>query len=380
MKVAILGCGRLGTVVALVASHGGHTVVAYDTNKSHLDNLKNRRQVFSEPGVNELLASVPEENLILTSDFNQALENSELAFIFVPTNTVGTQRGYDHGILGSILRQVNNSGVSNLHVVIGSTVLPGYIAETGRHLMDDALMRNCSLSYSPEFIAQGSIVHGTYYPDMLLIGEGSQDAGDAIERFHHAICKNTPKICRMSPESAEITKLSVNCFITTKVAFANMIGDIAERTPGANHQDILQAIGSDSRIGTKYLGYGFGFGGPCFPRDNRALGYYAKSIGVEPTIPEATDKSNKQHADYQAESIYLDIKKRNLIFGETHPYSTTAAYKENCQVPIIEESQRLRVAEILSRKYNQSVVIRDIPSIVDMVENEYGTIFEYQRM
>ena len=371
MNVAILGCGRLGTVMALVAAQAGHTVKAYDTNVSHLNNLREKRQIFTEPGVNELLRDVSPEKFILTSSFEEAIKGVEMAFIFVPTNTVGTTRGYDHGILGSVLRQINSSSASGVHVVIGSTILPGYIAETGLHLMRDALNRDCTLSYSPEFIAQGDIVKGTYFPDIVLIGEYNKEAGECIEKFHHPICKNTPKICRMSTASAEITKLGVNCFITTKVAFANMIGDIANRTPGADHKDILHAIGSDSRIGTRYLGYGFGFGGPCFPRDNRALGYYAESVGVAPIIPRATDESNKKHAEYQAHDIEQSLKGNDV-------YITTAAYKENCEVPIIEESQRLKVAEILSRS-GAPVMIRDTREIMNMVENEYGRLFTYDR-
>lgn len=370
MKISIVGCGRLGTVCALVAAHSGNIVKVYDTNRQHLDNLLNRKQIFPEPGVNELLANVNMDNLEFYTDFEKATEDVEIIFIYVPTNTVGTLRGYDHGIIGSVLRRLEDSNISNTHIVIGSTVIPGYIANTGMYLLQKSIERGCTLSYNPEFIAQGDIVRGTYYPDILLIGEGSKEAGDVIEKYHHSISKNSPKICRMSPQSAEITKLGVNCFITTKVAFANMIGDISNRTPGASHHDILGAIGSDSRIGTKYLNYGFGFGGPCFPRDNRALGYYAKSVGVEPTIPEATDKSNKEHTQYHAEDIMQKM--------ESH-FVTTAGYKENCKVPIIEESQKLEVAKIIA-SHSNNVIIEDISSIVDMVENEYGCIFKYSRL
>ena len=96
-------------------------------------------------------------------------------------------------------------------------------------------------------------------------------------------------ICRMSPESGEICKLASNCFRTTKISFANLIGDIADRTPGADKHDICRALGRDTSIGPKCLRPGFGFGGPCYPRDNRALAQYAASVGIRATIPEATD-------------------------------------------------------------------------------------------
>src|SRR5690242_14744271 len=85
-----------------------------------------------------------------------------------------------------------------------------------------------------------------------------------------------------------------------------MIGDIANNTPGANATEVLRAISDDSRIGAKYLNFGYGYGGPCFPRDNRALGHYAASIGIEPLIPKATDKSNQRHAEVMIERFLKD--------------------------------------------------------------------------
>src|SRR5690606_20436380 len=136
--------------------------------------------------------------------------------------------------------------------------------------------------------------NGIFQADMVLIGEETEEVGNILENIYN-ILSPSAKICRMSPTSAEITKLAINCFITTKIAFANMIGDIASKTNEnsktiTNSEDILNAIGSDSRIGQKCLKYGYGFGGPCFPRDNRALGKYAKKIGVEPLLCVATNE------------------------------------------------------------------------------------------
>lgn len=92
------------------------------------------------------------------------------------------------------------------------------------------------------------------------------------------------------------------------IPFSNMIGDIAAATPGADAKEILSAVGDDSRIGKKYLSYGYGFGGPCFPRDNRALGNYSSSIGIEPIIPTATDTSNKTHANIMINQFLAENK------------------------------------------------------------------------
>merc|ERR1719169_201525 len=95
-------------------------------------------------------------------------------------------------------------------------------------------------------------------------------------------------------------KLSVNCFVTTKISYANMVGDIADATPGADKIDILRAVGGDSRVGTKCILPGYGFGGPCFPRDNLAMGQHARNVGIDPMPLQATDDYNKYHTEIQA--------------------------------------------------------------------------------
>ena len=278
--------------------------------------------------------------------------------------------------------------------MIGCTIIPGYIRDVGNYLIKDCV--NTSLSYNPEFIAQGDIINGMFYPDFVLIGEGTKIAGDRLQDMYETLFRNTPisrvrhrnskinmsgfsycavdypPIHRMSPSSAEITKLSVNCFITTKIAFANMIGDLADVTDGANKFDILNAVGSDNRIGHRYFKAGYGFGGPCFPRDNRALGGYIEKMGLKSLIPNATDESNKLHTKFQAQQIYDSLEEKGanvwLIEG--------VGYKEPCNVPIIEESQKLVIGKILAEK-GVNVIVQDKKHMLDVVKLEYGSIFSY---
>jgi UDPglucose 6-dehydrogenase len=267
--------------------------------------------------------------------------------------------------------------------VIGCTVIPGYIRDVGNYIIKDCI--NTSLSYNPEFIAQGDIIEGMFYPDFILIGEGTKMAGDILQEMYENVSKNTPivrghkdntkmftypPIHRMSPSSAEITKLSVNCFITTKIAFANMIGDLADLTEGADKFDIMLAVGSDKRIGHRYLKPGYGFGGPCFPRDNRALGGYIEKMGINPLIPRATDKSNKFHTQFQSQQIYDSLNEKAWVVEG-------AGYKEPCNVPIIEESQKLFIGKYLAEK-GVKVTVKDKKHMLDAVKLEYGSLFQYE--
>lgn len=339
-------------------------MLGVDILTSYINNLNNKNFSSNEPLVKEYLCD--SKNFSATTSLDEGLEFSDICFIIVDTPS-GAYEAYDHSKLSKLLSNINQRKVKNKHIVICCTIFPGYIRTVASLLLKDC--ENITISYNPEFISLGSIITNFENPDMILIGEYSKEAGDRIEEIYHRVCKNNPIIMRMSPESAEITKLAINCFITTKIAYANMIADIADETIGANKYDILKAVGADSRIGSKYLKPGYGFGGPCFPRDNRALGNYAEQIGIQPILPRATDMMNKLHAHYMAQSL-SKMSKLAYVFEDVN-------YKDNCPVIIIEESQKLAVAEILAKK-GYRVIIKDRPEVINLVQEKYGSLFAYE--
>jgi len=364
-NITIIGIGRLGLCAALCFERAGYQVLGVDINEAYVDAL-NTKQFFSpEPRVNELLCA--SRNFRATTSIDEALAFADIYFVMVDTPTTKEPEAYDHTKLNRVLNQINERKLANKHVIISCTVFPGYVDTVGKKLLYDCT--NVTLSYSPLFIAQGEIVNGFCYPDMVLIGEGSTEAGDIIAAMYARLCTNTPSICRMSPVSAEITKLALNCFITTKIAYANMVADIADRTAGADKEAILAAVGKDQRIGARCLKPGYGFGGQCFPRDNRALGNYALQVGIEPIIPRATDATNKQHADEMAHRFLAEDLESYLF--------ERVGYKENCPVPIIEESQKLEVAARVARQ-GKKVVIADSEAVVNEVKKKFGSLFEYE--
>jgi nucleotide sugar dehydrogenase len=351
----------------LVLANSGYSVLGIDISESYVESLNNKSFKSNEPEVNNLLNTTT--NFIATTDFEAGLNFSDIYFILVATPTAPGEKAYDHSHLSNLLMKINNKKVENKHIVVGCTVLPGYISHVGRYLIKDC--KNTTISYNPEFIAQGEIVKGLWYPDMILIGEGSKEIGDFLEECYKNHTKNTPKICRMSLESAEITKLAINCFITMKISFANQIGDIADKSENANKYEILSAVGEDSRIGKKCILPGYGFGGPCFPRDNRALGGYARSIGLKPLLMEATDEYNNYHSSLMALKLADENRDKYII--------EDVAYKPKCAVAIIEESQPLAVAIKLVR-LGKRVIIRDREMILNEVKKEYGNLFEYEKI
>jgi len=364
-NITVIGTGRLGLCTALAFEEAGYHVLGVDLNSNYVAALNNKSFSSPEPGVNELLRK--SNHFKATCSLDEGIEFSDIFYIMVDTPSTAAKEAYDHSKLTSVLTEINKRQVENKHIVIGCTVFPGYIRSTGNDLLQDCI--NTTLSYNPEFIAQGNILYGFRNPDIILIGEGSSEAGNRLAMLYQKVCVNNPRICRMSPDSAEITKLAINCFVTTKIAYANMIGDIADQTLGADKYAILQAAGGDKRIGQLYLKPGYGFGGPCFPRDNRALGSYAQQVGIEPIIPQASDAANKLHAQWMIKQ-FLAEDREEYIFTEV-------TYKDNCPVPIIEESQKLVVAAGLT-EYGKRVVIVDTSSVIAEVQKVFGNIFVYQ--
>lgn len=238
--------------------------------------------------------------------------------------------------------------------------MPGYC--------DDLADRynNISITYNPEFIAQGSIIHDQQNPDQILIGEGHEETTLFLKELYSKMCTSNPAIHVMSRKSAEITKLATNCYLTMKISFANSIGDLA-RTVGADEEKILNAIGSDSRIGNKYLKYGFGFGGPCFPRDNQALLAYSNEVKTSLPLSNATVQVNKEHLIFQLNEL---LKKNTDIY-----YFDSVTYKKDTD--ILEASQQLELAKLLVEN-GKKVVIKNSKLIQQEIESLFPTYFIFE--
>lgn len=362
-NITIIGVGRLGICMALLFENAGYQVLGVDVCPEYIRQMNDKTFVSAEPHVMELLQS--SRHFYATTSLEEGLAFADICFIAVPTND--TADGYNFNILSDVLSKINRLEIQNKHIVISSTVTPGYIRNIALPLLKDCT--NVTVSYNPEFIAQGDIIRGLRNPDIILIGDDSEQAGNLLESIYKKMCLNEPFVGRMSIESAEIAKLALNCFVTAKIAFANLVGDIADQTPHADKVAILHCIGKDPRIGSKYFKAGYGFGGPCFPRDNSALANYADSIGIDPVIFRATDLANQMHATIQA-AQYINLDLDQYVFEDV-------CYKSDCAVPIITASQKLAVAEKIA-KAGKKVIIEDRAEVLELVERQYGDLFKYK--
>tara|TARA_R110000824_G_scaffold144844_1_gene312940 strand:- start:8853 stop:9965 length:1113 start_codon:yes stop_codon:yes gene_type:complete len=361
-KISVIGVGKLGLAFGLTLEKAGYDVLGVDINPEYIESLNAKSYISDEPGISSYLQD--STHFTVTTDLTEAVVHSDILFVIVATPSLSNGR-YDHSQIESLVTRLENGARhgSHKHFVVCCTTMPGYCDTLESRL--GAL--NYTVSYNPEFIAQGTILKNQARPDMILIGEGSGQAGDILQEIYEQHTENNPRICRMSRTEAELTKLALNCFLTTKIAYANMVGDIA-LSLGGSPEVVLGAIGSDSRIGNKYLGYGYGYGGPCFPRDNRALALCAGDVGKEALISVASDESNKDHLRNQVAHYIKTHPEKSIIKFDFVTYKPEST--------LLVESQQLAFAVELA-KAGYPVEITERSCVVKEVNEQYGELFTY---
>jgi UDPglucose 6-dehydrogenase len=359
--ISIVGLGKLGAPMAACLAAKGFPVIGVDVDAQKVNALNNAQAPVFEPGLPELL-QVAKTRLKATQDILMAVLNSEVTFVVVPTPSEpdgSFSLRYVLQACEGIADALQKKSSWHL-VVITSTISPGSMDTAIRPFLEERSGKrsgvNFGLCYNPEFIALGSVIRDFLNPDFVLIGESDERSGQVLEGIYRQVCENDPPIVRMNFINAELTKLAVNTFVTTKISFANMLARICERLPGADVDVVTRALGLDSRIGAKYLKGAVSYGGPCFPRDNLALIATARKVGAPADIAEATDRFNRWQVGWLADLVRACLPEGGVvgILG--------LAYKPDTDV--VEESVGMLLAEEL-RKRGAKVVVHDLAGMAN---------------
>jgi len=341
MNIASIGLGKLGLCSAACFADKGHHVIGVDSNEQHVDALNRGVCAIDETGLSALFDRC-RRNMEFTTDVGYAVQNSDMTLITVPTPSNPDGR-FSNASVEAVLSRIAPALriKSSFHVVgVISTVMPGTSERVFKPRLEKLTGKVCGrdfgLLYNPEFVALGSVIHDFLNPDMLLIGASDDRSAQAAGELYASVVESNPYCAVMSLTNAEITKLSLNCYVTMKISFANELAAICEKIPGADVDVITAAIGSDGRVGRQYLKGGLGFGGPCFPRDNLAFQRCAEDAGTCAHLSPRVVEVNNEIVDRLVQ----------MVGEHAEPGSTVAllglSYKPGTH--IVEESQPVMVA------------------------------------
>lgn len=293
MNIAVVGLGKLGLPMAALFASKGHKVTGIDLETSVVRAVNDRTDPYDETGLDELLKNLSLPSLQATSDFAPAGE-ADVIFIVVPTPSDANGRFRNDYVLDAI----NRMGPYLIHtwqtVVVSSTVMPGSMDNFIMPALEAATLKKVGqgvgLAYNPQFIALGSVLANMANPDFVLIGaRESRSAGDVADALEPVVGGNTGGHATTFI-NAELAKLALNAYVTMKISFANTLAQICESVPGADAVAVTDIIGTDSRIGNKYLMPGGPASGPCFPRD--CLAFSTLDEDIPSSLALATQEVN----------------------------------------------------------------------------------------
>ena len=355
MISSVIGLGKLGFPFALFLASKKQKVICYDNNKKILNNISNLKTPYIEPNTQNYLKKY-NKNIYISKDLRHLINGSQISHLVLPTPSLKNNSFSNtyifkclQDIVPILLKKKNKKHIIN----ITSTVMPGSCNIFSKFLVSKGLRKNKDflITYNPHFIAQGTTIKNLEYPDFVLIGSDHKN-GKKLIHYYNKIYKKKIKLSYLNTIEAEIAKISVNSYITTKITFSNFISEICQNTKNVDGNKVLNTIGKDHRIGHEYLGIGTKYSGPCFPRDNKALNYFIKGKSKY-SLPNYIDKINNEQTNRLINMIKKILKKEKSkkigIFGLT--------YKDNTS--IIKDSQSYDLIVKLRKEYFKKINVFD---------------------
>jgi len=364
MNIGIIGCGKLGICYSYCFASANYKLYCYDINIQTLSNIKNSNFDFYEPGLKDMIDKY-KDNITVCYDIKDVIYNCNVIFSFIntPSNKDGS---FNHSFIDNFINEIISYGKSDFNklIVINSTVTPEYCDK----LLNKVKDYNYDICYNPSFIAQGTIIANIINPEFIIVGSNN-NSYEIIRNIYDKIVKNSNvSYNNMKLYEAEVTKIINNCFSTMKTSFINLVGDLI-KSKGYNPDTVLEALSNNSVFGKKNMKYGYGYGGPCWPRDNKAFyNYIQNNINdryINFDICLMSDTNNKNHLMFQFNEL------KNIKEPIEFRYIT---YKDNSN--ILDESQKLELALLLSDNGNE-VIIYERTNIIQQLKNKYQNKFTY---
>jgi nucleotide sugar dehydrogenase len=363
MKLGLIGVSDIGLSFGLLCEKNGYDVLVSNDNEDYIYNLNQKICITNEPLVQSMLFDTTKFSA--TTSNIDVIKNSDIIFIF--SSTISNIDGnYDTTKVFDIISEVyslSSQDVPLYHkkIVICSTTNPGEVEQIQQRLN----MFNIQVAYNPFFTNEGEVVKSIENHEMVLIGGEYQELTNELIQLHTKLKKVLVNVYTMSSKAAELTKIGINSFLSAKITYANMLGEIIIKSGIEDEVNmVLTAIGGDLGIGKKHMNYGFGFGGPTINGDNKALKHFAESVNANTDLISSINTFNQSHITFIKEHYIQKNPNKDVPFVMNH-----ITYKKGTH--IVEESQQFQLCvELLNDGYSVNVI--EYPE----VSNKLNTLSE----
>src|SRR3984957_19800128 len=368
MKIAVIGTGYVGLVTGTCFAETGNDVICVDIDKTKVEKLSNGQITIYEPGLEKLfLRNLKEERLRFTTNLEEGIKDAQIIFLALPTPP-GEDGSAD---LKYILGVSDNLGkiLKDYKVIVDKSTVPVGTAEKVHEAIAKNFKGEFDVVSNPEFLREGVAVDDFLKPDRVVVGTSSEKAQKIMQELYNPFVRQGNPIIFMDERSAELTKYAANSFLATKITFMNEIAQLCERL-GADVDMVRRGIGSDERIGKRFLFPGIGYGGSCFPKDVQALIKSSNDVNYEFKILNAVMEINEKQKMHLIPKIkkYFD----GVLKGK-HFALWGLAFKPNTDD--IREAPALYIIEAL-RKEGCTISVYD-PEAMNNVKAQIGDVVKY---
>jgi len=295
MELSVIGTGYVGLVSGTCFAEMGNRVICVDNNQEKLKKLKNKIVPIYEPGLEILFhRNIEKQRLIFTDDLKKAVLESEIIFLCLPTpqdDDGSADLKYVFGVADEIGKILKEANTSDFKIIVNKSTVPVGTSYEVTKILQKHGIKNFEVASNPEFLREGFAVEDFMKPDRIVIGARSQKVFEKLHELYEPFVRQGNPIYDMDPESAEVTKYAANSYLAMRITFMNEIANFCEAV-GANVDLVRKAMGSDSRIGKRFLFPGIGYGGSCFPKDVKALIKTSQEKGSPIKILKVVDEVN----------------------------------------------------------------------------------------
>ena len=340
MKLCMIGTGYVGLVSGVCFSDLGNDVICVDKDENKINLLQNGKVPIYEPGLSELvIKNDKQKKLIFTTDLKEAVINSDIIFICVGTPTKKNSNSADLKNIYSVAKDLKKIIKKYKILVTKSTVPVSTGDQIEKILFSLKKKKLLDIVSNPEFLREGEAIRDFVYPDRVIIGTDSKKANRILKSLYLPIIKKNSRYFHTSRRGAELIKYASNAFLATKISFINEMANLCEKT-GIDVKDISLGMGSDQRIGDRFLRAGPAYGGSCFPKDTRALidtgNKFKTNLSIVKTVVNSNNKRKSLLTKRVEEIIGNNLEGKNITFLGVTFKPNTDDMREASSIPMIQ--------------------------------------------